>query len=257
MFVVVNIARLEIEFALLDDNGKIQSRFSISTQNKKTDDQYTTEIKNVFEYLKIKKENITNAVILSTIAKFNHIVNDFFQKYVRIDPIIINIEDIPFECSKNINSINIPIDVFCGTYACNKIYGSNVIFINFDNIISFGVCVDNSFIGYVIYPGFDILSTSIHEQISEYPEIVIKQTTESYAFDRYNALNVGVFNGSMGAIDNIINNIKNEYENKQFTIVATCRNPELLQYSKTINIIDQDLMIKSIVEAAKNKMFAV
>ena len=56
MFVAVNISRIEIEFALIDDKTKIVSKFSISTQNKKTDDQYTNEIRNVFDYLQINKE---------------------------------------------------------------------------------------------------------------------------------------------------------------------------------------------------------
>ena len=55
MFVAVNISRIEIEFALIDDKAKIVSKFSISTQNKKTDDQYTNEIRNVFDYLQINK----------------------------------------------------------------------------------------------------------------------------------------------------------------------------------------------------------
>ena len=44
MFVAVDVNNLEIEFAILDDTGKITSRFSISALDKKTGDQYTTEI---------------------------------------------------------------------------------------------------------------------------------------------------------------------------------------------------------------------
>ena len=39
MFVAVNISGIEIDFALIDENAKIVSKFSISTQNKRTDDQ--------------------------------------------------------------------------------------------------------------------------------------------------------------------------------------------------------------------------
>lgn len=259
MFVTVNINGVEIEFALVDNKAKIVSKFSISTQNKRTDDQYVTEIKNVFDYLlKVNKAEITHAAILSNVPKFNRIVSDFFRENIKIDSMVISYKDIPSDFYGSINNIaDVPIDIFAGCYACNKRYGSNVVFINFDTIITFSACVDNMFNGYSVFPGLDLLSTSIHSQVSEYPEIVVEATRKSSALDRYSALNVGVFNGVIGACDTIIQNILDEYENKQFKVVATCKKPELLQYSRTVNLIDPDLRIKSIIECAKNKMFGI
>ena len=257
MFVAVNVSGVEIEFAVIDDNVKIVSKFSISTQNRKTDDQYTTEIKNVFDYLRVDKNAITHAAILSNIPKFDRIVGDFFKTYIKIEPIVISNQDIPFAHSKIEHISDVPVDVFAGCYACNKKYGNNVIFVNFDNIITFSTCVNNEFLGYVVFPGLDMLANAVHKQVAEYPEIMIEATQEIYATDRYNALNIGVFNGVLGACDNIINNIANDYPNKQFKVVATCKNPKLLEYSKTINIIDPDLRIKSIIECAKNKILGI
>lgn len=257
MFVAVNISGTEIEFALIDDKAKIVSKFSISTQNKRTEDQYTTEIKNVFDYLQVNKTEITHAAILSNIPKFDRIVKDFLKAYIKIEPIIISNKDIPLECKKSINLTDVPVDIFAGCYACNKKYGSNVVFVNFDTIVTFSSCVDNEFIGYSVFPGLDLLASVVHEQIAEYPEIIIEATQDSMGTDRYNALNVGVFNGVVGACDCIIQNIIDEYKNKQFRVVATCKKPELLQYSKTINLIDPDLRIKSIIECAKNKMLGI
>ena len=257
MFISVNVSGVEIEFALLDDKAKIISRFSISTQNKKTSDQYTTEIKNVFEYLKINNDDITHSAILSSVPKFNTIICDFFKQYVKIEPMIIEHNDIPINCANGINKTDIPIDVLAGSYACNKTHGDNIIFVNFDTLITFGVCVDNIFLGYIAYPGVDMLANAVHQDIADYPEIIIKATRNSYSSTRYGALNCGIFNGAIGACDNIINNVLSDYQNKQFKVVATCKKPELLQYSQTINIIDQDMRIKSIVECAKYKMFSV
>ena len=257
MFFSVNVSGIEIEFALLDGKAKVVSRFSISTQNKKTSDQYTTEIKNVFEYLKINNDDITHSAILSSVPKFNTIICDFFKQYVKIEPMIIEHVDIPMNCANFVNKTDIPIDVLAGCFACNKTYGENIIFVNFDTLITFGVCVDNEFLGYTAYPGVDMLANAVHQDISDYPEIIITATRDSYSSTRYGALNCGVFNGAMGACDNIINSVLDDYPNKQFKVIATCKNPELLQYSHTINIIDQDMMIKSIVECAKYKMFSV
>ena len=237
MFVTVNINGVEIEFALVDNKAKIVSKFSISTQNKRTDDQYVTEIKNVFDYLlKVNKAEITHAAILSNVPKFDRIVGDFFKENIKIDSMVISYKDIPSDFYGSINNVaDVPIDIFAGCYACNKRYGSNVVFINFDTIITFSVCVDNMFEGYSVFPGLDLLAGAIHSQVAEYPEIVIEATRKSSALDRYNALNVGVFNGVVGACDAIIQNILDEYRNKQFKVVATCKKPELLQYSRTIN----------------------
>lgn len=257
MFIAVNITSIEIEFALIDEKANIVSRFSISTQNKKTDDQYTTEIKNVFDYLQVDKNKITHSAILSSIPKFNHIVCNFFKKYIKIEPIIISNEDVRFNCAEDIDKTKLPVDVFIGCYACNKKYGSNVIYINVDTIITFSVCINNEFVGYCVFPGMDMLANAIHQQASEYPEIIIEPTNKIFSGDVYNSMNIGIFNGVMGACDNIVNNILTSYNNKQFTVVATCKKPEMLRYSKTINIIDPDLRINSIIEGSKDKMFSI
>ena len=256
MFLAIHVSSLEIEFGVLNDEGKIVSKFSISTENKKTIDQYVLEIKNVFDYLKIGKDEITHAAILSTIPKFNHIIADFLKKYIKIEPIIITNNIVPLQ-HDNVDINEVPVDIFAGCYACGKNYGDNTVFINFDSIITFGVCINNNFNGYVVFPGMDTLADVLHRQDPNYPEIVIKETRDTYASTRYNALNCGVFNGIMGACDNIVNNILTENDKKQFKVVATCKNASLLKYSKTINIIDQDLRIKSIAEVSKYNLLAM
>ena len=257
MFIAVNISSVEIEFALIDNKADIVSKFSISTENKKTEDQYITEIKNVFDCLQVNTNEITHAALLSNAPKFNKILSSFFTTYIKINPIIIKHQDITLKCSHDIDKTKIPIDILAGTYACNKKYGSNIIFINFDTIISFGVCINNEFLGYVIYPGLDLLSNAVHSQVPEYPEIIIEPTKKSFAHERYESLSVGIFNGVIGACDTIIQNILSDYPNKEFRVVATCKKPELLQYSSKINIIDPDLRIKGIIESAKNQLFAI
>ena len=257
MFIAINITSIEMEFALIDEKSNIVSKFSISTQNKKTEDQYTTEIKDVFDYLQINDKEITHAAILSTVPKFNYIVYNFCKKYIKIEPIVIKIEDIKFNCNESINKSKIPIDILAGCYACNKKYGSNVVFINFDTIITFSVCINNEFVGYCVFPGMDMLSNAIHKQASEYPEIIIEPTKQIFSGESYGAMNIGIFNGVMGACDNITNNIVSSYNKKQFVVVATCKKPDLLKYSRTINIIDQDLKIYSIIECSKDKMFSI
>ena len=257
MFVAINISRIAIEFAVVGDDANIVSNFSISTQNKKTDDQYITEIKNVFDYLNIDKDKITHAAILSNVHKFDKIVDNFFNTYIKLEPIVIENKDVPFKCRDDINISEIPIDIFAGCYACNKRYGDNIIFVDFDTIVTFSLCVNNEFIGYSVFPGFDLLSSSVHEQIPEYPEILIEPTQQVTAIKRYDALNVGFFHGIMGACDNIINNIKESYRNKKITVIATCKKPELLRYSGTINIIDQNLRINSIIECARTRILGI
>ena len=73
MFVVVNVNNLEIEFAILEDSGKVNTRFNISALDKKTSDQYISEIKNLFDYLKVDTANIDYVAVLSVVPKFTTI----------------------------------------------------------------------------------------------------------------------------------------------------------------------------------------
>lgn len=258
MFVAVNVNNLEIDFAILEDSGKIATRFNISALDRKTSDQYVSEIKNVFEYLKVDTANIDYVAILSVVPKFTHILEEFFNTYIKVKPLVIENSNINISLmNSDIDKKSIPVDILTTTYAGTKLYNDNVIVVNFGAITTFGVAVNGEFVGYVVYPSEEILSTILHEKITDFPEVAVKPTKDVYATDKYNALNCGIFNGSMGACDNIIKGIKSEFADKDFKIIACCKNAELIQYSKTINIVDSELVIKSIVECAKEQLFSI
>lgn len=258
MFVVVNVNNLEIEFAILEDSGKVNTRFNISALDKKTSDQYISEIKNVFDYLKVDTTNIDYVAVLSVVPKFTHILEEFFNKYIKVKPLVIENKNINIGLlNSDVDKNSIPVDILATTYAGTKLYNDNVIVVNFGAITTFGIAVNNEFVGYVVYPSEDILSSILHEKITDFPEIAVRPTREVYSTTKYNAMNCGIFNGMIGACDNIINGIKGEFEKKNFKVIACCKNAELIQYSKTINIVDSDLVIKSIVECAKEQLFSI
>ena len=128
MFVAVNVNNLEIDFAILEDSGKITTRFDISALDRKTSDQYVSEIKNVFEYLKVDTANIDYVAILSVVPKFTHILEEFFNTYIKVKPLVIENSNINISLmNSDIDKKSIPVDILTTTYAGTKLYNDNVI----------------------------------------------------------------------------------------------------------------------------------
>ena len=138
MFVVVNVNNLEIEFAILEDSGKVNTRFNISALDKKTSDQYISEIKNVFDYLKVDTANIDYVAVLSVVPKFTHILEEFFNKYIKVKPLVIENKNINIGLlNSDVDKNSIPVDILATTYAGTKLYNDNVIVVNFGAITTF------------------------------------------------------------------------------------------------------------------------
>jgi type III pantothenate kinase len=251
MFLAVSINNFEIDFFLVDNNAKVVSTFSVSSREAKTVDQYISEIKGSFEVLEVNKKDIIYAGICSSIPKLESIVSEFINKYLNIEPLLMNNSNIPLDLSLMDGNSEIPtsilVDMFSGLQ-----YHQNVICVNFGSFISFGVAIDKKFAGYAIYPSIEMCSTIIHEKTFIFPDIMTKPTNSFIGQNKYDAMSVGLFNGCLGACDRIILGMKDSFPRKDIKVIATGKNAEIFtRYSSQINEYNNLLQINGIISIVK------
>lgn len=257
MFLAVNIDNFEIEFFSIDHSGKIVSSFSISSLESKTVDQYVSDIKNAFAILKLERSQIIDAGIISSVPKLTHLISEFFQKYLRIVPFVVDNKRVPVSAEvANIDEMQTVslISVYAGAHY----YKDNFIIVNLNSIISFTTFINGKIEGYSLYPGLGILSSAVHNSIPTLPDVFVQKSENLLEKDNYKALNSGLFNGCIGACSNIISSIKSDISDIDLSVIAVGKDSKLLaSYIREINVLDKDLHIKGVALLAKKRLASV
>jgi type III pantothenate kinase len=257
MFLAVDINNFEISFFVVDNNGSVESTFRISAIEYKTADQYVSEIRNAFDFLKIDKSKVIYAGVVSSVPKLENIVIEFFDKYFKILPLIVSNKIVPINTLlPDINDI--PTSILVGSYSALQSYGDNMLVVNFESIISFAAVIDNKFIGYAVYPGLEMLSSVVHEKTFIFPDVLTKVTSTAIGQNKYDALNCGLFNGCIGACDNIIQVTRETFNKKRLKVIATGKNADIFSnYCQQINEVSDQLIVKGILSIAKKSLLSI
>jgi pantothenate kinase type III len=252
MFVIADVNTAEIRFSIIGNDGVAFHRFAVSISEDVTNDQYYSFIKNSFEVYKISFESVLYIVVVSMIPKFEAILQHFFTSYAKVAPIILTHEKVAMNLQKDVVVTDVPVvSLVSSNFAMKKFSSSNVIVVNFEPVITFSVICDKTFVGFVAYPGMDMLSSVVHYKTFLFPEVLVKSTENAYQKDAYGALHSGIFIGFIGACDNIIANIKSNFPKKKFIVVATGNAGEIVKYSSQIEHFESEMYIEGILDIVK------
>lgn len=115
-------------------------------------------------------------------------------------------------------------DRVAGATAAAKIAKANLIFIDCGTAITVNaVNSKKQFLGGAIFPGFELLSKSLHSGTSALPEIKIKQIKTNLVIGRNtkSAINAGLSNLLYGGLQKLIKGIAKNCEFRNYKIIIT------------------------------------
>lgn len=130
-----------------------------------------------------------------------------------------------------------------------RLYGGPVIVVDFGTAITFDVISKKfEYLGGVIAPGLEISTQALFKKAALLPRIKISVPEKILGQDTASAIRSGVFYGTLGLVERIIKELKNELGwGKEVRLVATGGQAKLiLSGSRIIKAIDPFLTLKGL-----------
>ena len=112
-----------------------------------------------------------------------------------------------------------------------------------------------NYLGGAVAPGIGISMEALFQRASKLPRIELVKTPSIICRNTVSAMQAGIYYGFVGQIDEIVNRIKEELNEKNVKVIATGGLATLIaKSSKTIDIVDPMLTLKGLlVLYEKNK----
>ncbi|MDU4019188.1 MAG: type III pantothenate kinase [Finegoldia magna] len=242
ILLVIDIGNTNIVLGIFKDDELI-FEWRISTDLRKTSDEYALTLRQALEYSNVKKSDIKEAIIGSVVPNLMPTIPKAVKKYLGIEPLIVDENIKTGIVNKYASPREVGVDRIINAVSACKKYSTPVIIVDIGTAITFDYISENKeYLGGAIAPGIAISSEALFMKTAKLPKIEIEMPDQVIGDSTVKSMQSGVVFGFIGLIDYIIEKILEE-KNKtkdEVTIIATGGFSYLIaKQSKYITIIDK------------------
>ncbi|MDI6703681.1 MAG: type III pantothenate kinase [bacterium] len=243
MLLTIDIGNTTI-FIGMYKGANLAANFSLNTA-RKTEDEYGIEILELIKYVNIDLE-ITGCIISCVVPTLTPIFKKLVEKYFKISPVFVDPLKVsmPIRCS---NPKEIGQDRIVNAIAAYKIYGGPNIVIDFGTATTFDVVSkEGEYLGGAIAPGIGISIEALSRHTARLPKVELVKPGSIIGKNTVEALQVGIYYGFVGQVDEIVRRIKEEFT-EEVKVIATGGLAEFISDgSKYIEIVNSVLILEGL-----------
>lgn len=247
MVLTIDVGNTNIKCGLFD-NEKLLTSWRISSDQKRTSDEYGLSFVNLVSNAGFSVEDIEGIIISSVIPSLNYTLDHMCRYYFHRKPIFVasGIKtglNIKYDNPKEVGSDRIAVSV-----AAVKEYGSPLIVIDFGTATTVNVIGgNNEFLGGLICPGVKTSVDTLVNNTAKLPRIELINPQKIVGKNTVSNMQSGIFYGFIGMIEYIVNRIKEEESLPNAQVVATGGLSELVaEGTKIFDYIDRRLSLKGL-----------
>lgn len=248
MLLAMDVGNTNTKFAVYDGQAW-RGQWRASTDSTRTADEYAPWLVSLLGLAGLKMDDISACIISTVVPQALFHLRNLSRRYFGAEPMVVGENtalgidiriDKPSEAGADrlVNAIGAFID-----------YGGPAVIIDSGTATTFDIIgADGAFEGGVISPGFNLSLQALHGAAARLPRVEIRDPGHVIGRDTVTAMQAGIFWGYVELIDGLVRRIHAEYGQPMRTI-ATGGVASLFEgASSTIEIFDQDLTSRGLLE---------
>jgi len=221
MLLAFDIGNTHIVAGLLDQQGNPLLTFRIASNEKLTEDELFSYLRNITKFNEIDLREVNGIIVSSVVPSLITICQFLGKKYFQIDPMIVSLDlKLPFSFSEELNVTGFGADRITGITEALRLYPDrNLVIFDLGTATTYEVLRKNTYIGGGILPGIDMSINALFGNTAKLPKVKFGKPDSILGRDTVEQIRAGVFYGYAGQIKYIIQKIKEIVENPY--IIAT------------------------------------
>jgi type III pantothenate kinase len=229
------------------DGDKLAFVIRISTETKKTADEYSSKILSVLAVHGIGKQCINGAIISSVVPPLNSVIKKAVKTIWGIDSLVVGPgikTGINIQCD---TPSSVGADLICACVAANTIYGYPSLIIDMGTATKMTVVNEKgSFVGVSIIPGVEMGLNSLSENTAQLPKVELEAPKFVIGKNTSDSMRSGVVFGNAALVDGMIDRINDEMGANLPVYATGSIAPMIIPHCKHCVKIDDDLVLKGL-----------
>ena len=246
MIICIDIGNSNIKYAVYD-GGERKISFRVSTDLKRTSDEYGAQLAEMLNFNSIAAEDITGGIFSSVVPSLDYTIEHMLRVYLHI---------IPKQIAPGLktglrmradNAHEVGADRIVNNVAAIREYGCGkpMIVVDFGTATTFNILsADGEFIGGVIAPGIKGSLESLVSGTAKLPRVEIEAPKSVIATNTVTNMQAGIVFGFAGLVEFIVRKIKKELRASDVMTIATGGFSETIaKETGCIDVIDKMLTL--------------
>ncbi|WP_300386441.1 type III pantothenate kinase [Clostridium sp.] len=258
MILLVDVGNTNIVLGVYEGEEELNS-WRISTDLKKTSDEYSVQIMQLFLQNKLDPKQIKGIIISSVVPNIMHSLESMIKNSFGIQPLVVGPGVKTGINIKYDNPKEVGADRIVNAVAAHDKYKKDLIIIDFGTATTFcALTKEASYLGGCITPGIRIASDSLFERAAKLPRVELETPKNIICKNTVASMQAGIIFGYVGQVEYIVKKMKKEMmcqDCEEILVIATGGLAELIaKETKFIDKVDLSLTLEGLkVIYEKNK----
>ncbi len=246
MILAIDIGNTNITLGgFTDDTLEFVAR--ISTDPKKTADEYASCLLHTLSLYSIEKCSISGAIISSVVPPLNSVMKKAISFVYGVKPLIVGPgikTGINIHCD---NPSSVGSDIICASVAAHKIYGSPALIVDMGTATKIMV-VDKkgAFVGVSIIPGVLMGLKALSEGTAQLPQVSLETPSSVIGKNTADCMRSGVVFGNAAMIDGMIDRFCKEMGEELPVYATGGLSSTIVDYCEHQITLDEHMVLKGL-----------
>lgn len=214
MIFVLDVGNTNIVLGIYRDK-KLIADWRLSTDHKRSADEYGIQVRQLFEQNNINKDDIKGIIISSVVPNIMYSLEHMIRKYFGKNPIVVGPGVKTGINIKYDNPKEVGADRIVNAVAAFEKYKKAMIIIDFGTATTFcAINKNGDYLGGTICPGIKIASDALFERAAKLPRVELVKPETVICKNTVSSMQAGIIYGYVGQVDYIVYKMKQEMINK-------------------------------------------
>ncbi|MBM3794888.1 MAG: type III pantothenate kinase [Acidobacteria bacterium] len=246
MLLALDVGNSNITIGVFDGPA-LRTRWRLRTIHEQTQDEWGIVFRNLFEMSGLNQADIGGVIIASVVPPLDATVAGMSERYFQQRPMFVSaatdtglrvLYDNPREVGAD--------RVVNGVAAFHK-YGGPCVVVDLGTAITFDVVSAHAeYLGGIICAGIGISIDALMSRTAKLPKVDFREPDKLIATNTVASIQSGLFYGSVGTIDGILERLVSELGPGTRTVATGGQAPLITQASRYLKTADEDLTLEGL-----------
>src|SRR6059058_1744113 len=249
MLLAVDVGNTNLVFALVD-KGEITARWRIATDPRRTADQYSVWLHQLFELEGFSRDHVQGVIIGTVVPRALHNLQVLAEKYFRKTPLIAGQGPASWPLQLDVDEPqNVGADRALNAIAAHAKYPGDLLIVDFGTATTFDlVNATGAYTGGIIAPGINLSLDALVNAAAKLPRIAIEapETNSVVGRTTHSQMLIGIYWGYVAMLEGLTERIKAEVQ-RPLKVIATGGLATLFDKHTTLfDAIEPDLTVQGL-----------
>ena len=248
MLLAIDVGNSNTSVGLFGKDGTLQFLASLDTDSRKTADQISIDLMNLFKLYDYDYKDVTGAILCSVVPPLNFMMQKALTRLLGKPPMVVG-PGVKTGLNLRLTvQTQVGADIVADAVAALEKFQPPIVTIDMGTATTIGVISEGrAYEGGLLLPGVNVSLEALSHRAAQLPDISLQHPKSLIGKNTEDCMRSGIVYGTAGMLDGIIDRIREQFAGQEISVVATGGNaPVIVRYCRNRIVYDKYLLMEGL-----------